>query len=173
MFHTGPLNDAAALDARTGAAIWRYRRKVPDDVHNYCTVMTNRGFAALGDRLYMATLDTHLVALDAKTGNTIWDVEVDDYKKGYSITLAPLALDGKVFVGVTSGECGLNGFVDACDTETGKKLWRLLDRPARGRSGAFYLVGRFSELWRRAHLAHRNLRHRNRYPLLDNRQPRA
>ena len=132
MFITGPLNDAAALDARTGAAIWRYRRKVPDDVHNYCTVMTNRGFAALGDRLYMATLDTHLVALDAKTGNTIWDVEVDDYKKGYSITLAPLALDGKVFVGVTSGECGLNGFVDAFDAETGKKLWRFWTIPQEG-----------------------------------------
>ena len=132
MFITGPLNDAAALDARTGAAIWRYRRKVPDDVHSYCTVMTNRGFSALGDRLYMATLDTHLVALDAKTGNTIWDVEVDDYKKGYSITLAPLAFDGKVFVGVTSGECGLNGFVDAFDAKTGEKLWRFWTIPQEG-----------------------------------------
>ncbi len=132
MFVTGPNNDAAALDARTGRSIWRYRRPVPDDLHSYCTVVTNRGFAILGDRLYMATLDTHLVALDAKTGNTIWDVAVDDYKKGYSITLAPLAVDGKVFVGVTSGECGLSGFLDAFDAKTGKKLWRFWTVPQAG-----------------------------------------
>ena len=135
MFVTGPLNDAAALDARTGSVIWRYRRRVPDDVHNYCTVMTNRGFAMLGDRLYLATLDTRLVALDAKTGNLIWDVAVDDYTKGYSITLAPLAVDGKVFVGVTSGECGLNGWVDAFDAATGEKLWRFWAVPLEGQPG--------------------------------------
>ena len=135
MFVTGPLNDAAALDARTGSVIWRYRHKVPDDVHAYCTVMTNRGFAILGDRLYLATLDTRLLALDAKTGNVIWDVAVDDYTKGYSITLAPLAVDGKVFVGVTSGECGLNGWVDAFDAATGEKLWRFWAVPREGEPG--------------------------------------
>jgi alcohol dehydrogenase (cytochrome c) len=124
MFVTGPLNAAAALDARTGHPIWRYRRPLPE-VHKNCTVMTNRGFAILGDRLYMATLDTHLVSLDAKTGNVIFDVEVDDYKKGFSITHAPLAIDGKIIVGVTAGECALTGFVDAYDAATGKKLWRL------------------------------------------------
>ncbi len=125
MFVTGPNNDAAALDARTGRTLWTYRRRIPDDVHSFCTVMTNRGFAILGDRLYMATLDAFLVALDAKTGNRIWEVPVDDYKKGFSITHAPLAIDGKIIVGVTSGECGLNGFVDAYDAATGKRLWRL------------------------------------------------
>ena len=124
MFVTGPLNAAAALDARTGHPIWRYRRQLPD-VHSNCTVMTNRGFALLGDRLYLATLDTHLVSLDAKTGNVIFDIEVDDYKKGFSITHAPLAIDGKIIVGVTAGECGLTGFVDAYDAATGKKLWRV------------------------------------------------
>src|SRR3954451_8071937 len=74
MFVTGPLNAAAALDARTGHPIWRYRRPLPE-VHKNCTVMTNRGFAVLGDRLYLATLDTHLVSLDAKTGNVIFDIE--------------------------------------------------------------------------------------------------
>ncbi|MBI1788367.1 MAG: PQQ-dependent dehydrogenase, methanol/ethanol family [Acidobacteria bacterium] len=131
MFVTGPLNDAAALDARTGRTMWRYRRKVPEDVHSYCTVMTNRGFGVLGDRLYLATLDTHLVALDAKTGNKIWETAVDDYHKGYSITHAPLALDGKIIVGVTAGECGNNGFVDAYDAATGKRLWRFWAIPRK------------------------------------------
>ncbi|MEZ5402468.1 MAG: PQQ-dependent dehydrogenase, methanol/ethanol family [Bryobacteraceae bacterium] len=123
MFVTGPLNNAAALDARTGKPVWKYARRLPD-VASHCTVMTNRGFAILGDRLYMATLDMQLVALDAKTGNVIWESEVDDYRKGFSITHAPLAIDGKIIVGVTSGECALTGFVDAFDAATGKKLWR-------------------------------------------------
>jgi alcohol dehydrogenase (cytochrome c) len=131
MFVTGPLNNAAALDARTGRRIWRYTRRLPE-VAAHCTVMTNRGFAILGDRLYMATLDTRLVALDAKSGNVIWDVEVDDYRKGYSITHAPLAIDGKIIVGVTSGECALTGFVDAYDAATGKRLWRVHSIPQPG-----------------------------------------
>lgn len=132
MFVTGPLNNAAALDARTGRPVWRYVRRLPEDVHSACTVMTNRGFGILGDRLYLATLDTHLVALDAKTGNVIWDVAVDDYQKGFSITHAPLAIDGKIIVGVTSGECALTGFVDAFDAATGRKLWRFWTIPQKG-----------------------------------------
>jgi len=131
MFVTGPLNNAAALDARTGRPLWKYTRQLPD-VASHCTVMTNRGFGLLGDRLYMATLDTHLVALDAKSGHVIWDIEVDDYKKGFSITHAPLAIDGKIIVGVTSGECALTGFVDAYDAATGKKLWRVHSTPQPG-----------------------------------------
>ncbi len=132
MFVTGPRNNAAALDARTGRVIWRYSRKVPSDVHSHCTVMTNRGFAILGDRLYMATLDAHLVALDAKTGNLIWDVEVEDYKKGLSITLAPLAIDGRIIVGITAGECALTGFLDAYDATAGRRLWRIHATPRKG-----------------------------------------
>jgi alcohol dehydrogenase (cytochrome c) len=98
MFVTGPQNNATALDARTGRAIWRYNRTLPT-VASHCTVMTNRGLAILGDRLYMGTLDSHLVALDAKTGSVIWDIAVEDYQKGFSITHAPLALDGKIIIG--------------------------------------------------------------------------
>lgn len=123
MFVTGPLDGAAALDARTGRTIWKYNRQLPA-VAAHCTVMTNRGFALLGDRLYLATLDMHLVALDAKTGSVIWEVPVGDWQKGFSITHAPLAIDGKIIVGVTSGECALTGFVDAYDAATGKRLWR-------------------------------------------------
>jgi PQQ-dependent dehydrogenase (methanol/ethanol family) len=123
MFVTGPQNNAAALDARTGRPIWRYSRTLPN-VAAHCTVMTNRGLAILGDRLYMGTLDSHLVSLDAKTGSVIWDIAVEDYQKGFSITHAPLAIDGKIIIGITAGECALTGFVDAYDADTGKLLWR-------------------------------------------------
>jgi len=132
MFVTGPLNNATALDARTGRVVWQYRRRLPEGVRKGCMVMTNRGFGILGDRLYMATLDTHLVALDTKTGNMIWDVPVDDYEKGLSITHAPLVIEGKVIVGVTLGECPGTGFVDAYDATTGKKLWRFWSIPQKG-----------------------------------------
>lgn len=132
MYVTGPRNTAAALDARTGRAIWQYVRRLPNDIHANCTVMTNRGVAILGHTLYMATLDSHLVALDAKTGNPLWDVAVDDYKTGTSITHAPLAIDGKIIVGITAGECALTGFLDAYDAATGKRLWRFQVIPEKG-----------------------------------------
>lgn len=124
MFVTGPRNAAAALDARTGSPVWRYRRPLPE-FHANCTVSTNRGFAVLGDRLYLGTLDAHLVSLEAKTGKVIFDIAVDDYKKGFSITHAPLIVGDKVIVGVTAGECALYGFLDAYDAKTGKRLWRV------------------------------------------------
>jgi len=132
MYVTGPRNTAAALDARTGRAIWQYTRRLPSDIHANCTVMTNRGVAILGNSVYMATLDSHLIALDAKTGNPIWDVEVDDYKTGTSITHAPLAIDGKIIVGITAGECALTGFIDAYDAATGQRLWRINVIPDKG-----------------------------------------
>ncbi|MEY4166610.1 MAG: hypothetical protein RIR52_434 [Acidobacteriota bacterium] len=131
MFVTGPLNNVTALDARTGQVIWRYTRRLPA-VASHCTVMTNRGLAVLGDRLFLATLDMHLIAFDARSGNIIWDVVQDDYRKGISNTHAPLAIDGKIIVGVTAGECALTGFIDAFDAATGRKLWRTHTIPQPG-----------------------------------------
>ena len=85
LYATGQDNRAFALDARTGRAIWRYQRHLPDKVQACCG-MVNRGFAALGNRLFMATLDAHVVALDMKTGNVIWDIEAADYRQAYVFT---------------------------------------------------------------------------------------
>jgi alcohol dehydrogenase (cytochrome c) len=123
MYGTAQDNRAFALDARTGRAIWRYQRHLPDKLQPCCG-MVNRGFAALGDRLFMATLDAHVIALDRKTGNVIWDTTAADYRQAYVFTVAPLVVKNKIIVGVAGGEYGVRGFVDAYDAETGKRAWR-------------------------------------------------
>ena len=79
---------AWAIDARTGRQIWRYRRELPTNL-TACCGLVNRGFAILGDKLFMATLDAHLLALDARTGSVVWDATLEDYAIGYSSTIAP------------------------------------------------------------------------------------
>src|SRR6202051_927349 len=122
LYVTGNNNQAWAIDGRTGIPIWNYRRRLPPNVSaTVCCGPVNRGFAILGDRLYMGTLDAHLVALDRKTGAVIWDVAVGDLKKANAITHAPLVLKGKVIVGVAGGDFSSRGFIDAYDAQTGKR----------------------------------------------------
>src|SRR5262245_32144492 len=83
IYITGFGGNAWALDARSGRQIWRYRRNVPDDFRGCCGPV-NRGFGVLGDKLFLSTADAHLVALDMKTGTVVWDVELENYKLGYS-----------------------------------------------------------------------------------------
>ena len=134
MYVTQPPNDVFALDIRTGRPFWSYKHNLPEKV-NVCCGRVNRGLAILGDRLYMGTLDSHLIALDAKTGALIWDVEVADYRAGYSITVAPLAVKDKVIVGIAGGEFGIRGFLDAYDAKTGKRVWRFYTVPGPGEPG--------------------------------------
>jgi alcohol dehydrogenase (cytochrome c) len=134
LYGTGQNDRAFALDARTGRAIWRYQRNLPDKLQPCCG-MVNRGFAILGDRLFMATLDAHLIALDTKTGNLLWDVSAADYHKAYTFTVAPLAVKNEVIVGVSGGEYGVRGFVDAYDAATGRRLWRFETVPGPGKPG--------------------------------------
>jgi alcohol dehydrogenase (cytochrome c) len=138
VYVTGPNNYAWALDARTGRQFWRYRRALPDDMR-VCCGPVNRGFAVLGNRLFMTTLDAHLVALDARTGDVSWDTALDDYKKGYASTLAPIVVKNKVVVGVAGGEYGAPGFIAAYDVETGKRVWRFNTVPGQGEP--------FSDTW--------------------------
>ena len=134
LYVTGPLNTAWALDARTGRPFWEYRRELPENL-TACCGLVNRGFAMLGDRLYMVTLDAHLLAFDSATGRIIWDATLADYSIGYAATIAPIAANGNIIVGVAGGEFGIRGFIDAYDAETGERAWRFYTIPGPGEPG--------------------------------------
>jgi alcohol dehydrogenase (cytochrome c) len=131
LYITANSNGAWAVDARTGRAIWRYRRNLPTPL-KVCCGQVNRGFGILGDRLFMGTLDAHVVALDRKTGAVAWDVPAAENKDGYSITLAPLVVKDKVIVGIAGGDYAARGFIDAYDAQTGKRVWRFYTVPSSG-----------------------------------------
>ncbi|MBI1786904.1 MAG: PQQ-binding-like beta-propeller repeat protein, partial [Acidobacteria bacterium] len=134
MYLTGP-NHAAAVDARTGRNLWTWDRPIPRDLQTIGFGRTNRGAAILDDTLYLGTLDSHLIALDVKSGIERWDAEVADYKVGHCITVAPLAVRGKVIVGISGAEAGIRGFVDAYDAKTGQRAWRFWTIPGPGEPG--------------------------------------
>jgi len=127
-------NRVFAIDARTGRQFWEYRRSLPEKMPVCCGTVS-RGVAALGDRIFLATVDGHVVALDSKTGNLLWDAEAGDVKDGHSFTLAPLVVNDKVVVGVSGGEFGLRGYIDAYQADTGKRAWRFYTIPGPGEAG--------------------------------------
>ena len=100
-----------------------------------CCGPNNRGMAAHGDKLFLGTGDAHLVALDMKTGDVLWDTELAEYKHGYSATVAPLVVKDKVIIGIAGAEFGIRGFIDAFDVNTGKKAWRFYTVAGPGEPG--------------------------------------
>jgi len=134
LYVTGPNNVNWALDARTGRQIWRYRRELPERL-TACCGPVNRGFGVLADKLFMTTLDAHLLALDMRTGAIVWDATLEDYRNGYAATIAPLVVKDKVIVGIAGGEYGIRGFIDAYDANTGKRAWRFYTIPGPGEPG--------------------------------------
>jgi PQQ-dependent dehydrogenase (methanol/ethanol family) len=134
VMYTSQPGVVVALDARTGREIWRYTRKQkqknPQEINPF-----NRGVALLGHRLFFVTLDAALVALDARTGSFLWETQVADTMLGYSLTSAPLVLKDKVVVGITGGEFGARGFLDAYDIGKGTRLWRWYAVPGPGELG--------------------------------------
>lgn len=134
MYVTQPPSDALALDVRTGRPYWEYRHKLPERI-SVCCGQVNRGMAILNGRVYLGTLDAQLVALDAKTGAVIWKAKVAEYDEGYSITVAPLAVKDKIIVGISGGEYGIRGFLDAYDAATGERAWRFYTIPGPGEPG--------------------------------------
>ncbi len=123
MYITGPGNHAFALDALTGKPVWHYSQPVPKGV-NVCCGQPNRGFAVHGDLLIKVNMEATILAIDRRTGKVVWETVIDDYKKGYSATVAPLVIKDKVIIGIAGAEFGTRGFIDGFDVKTGKKLWR-------------------------------------------------
>tara|TARA_B100000029_G_scaffold236100_2_gene233236 strand:- start:76 stop:1701 length:1626 start_codon:yes stop_codon:yes gene_type:complete len=136
LYLTGSNNYAWALDARTGRAFWQYRRNLPDNLTYGASAPVNRGFGMLGNQLYMVTLDAHLMSLDRRTGEVLWDRELADYQIGYAATLAPLVVGNKVIVGISGGEYQTRGFIDAFDPASGERIWRFNTIPGPGEPGS-------------------------------------
>jgi alcohol dehydrogenase (cytochrome c) len=136
MFLTTSYNHVYAIDAVTGKEFWHYKHKM-GPVTTFCCGPNNRGVAINGDKLFMGTLDAKLVALDTKTGKLLWETQIADPEKGYSETMAPVAVDGKVLIGTNGGEYGVRGFVKAFDQNDGKLLWTFYSIPEKGHEGVW------------------------------------
>jgi alcohol dehydrogenase (cytochrome c) len=135
MYVTRPPSDVIALDAETGRPLWTYEYRLPRRVYTCCGEV-NRGLAILGSKLFLTTLDAKLVALDARSGRVLWAKEIVDPALGYTATAAPLVVRDKVIVGISGGEAGVRGFVDAYYAATGERAWRFYTIPAQGEPGS-------------------------------------
>ena len=136
MYMTTSFNHVYALDAVTGKEFWHYKHKM-GAITTFCCGPNNRGVAIEGGKLFMGTLDAKMIALDAKTGKLLWETEIADPEKGYSETMAPTVIDGKVLIGTNGGEYGIRGFVKAFDSATGKLLWTFYTIPEKGHEGVW------------------------------------
>lgn len=123
MYLTTSWNHVFAIDARSGKEIWHYRRRLPEKLR-YCCGPVNRGVSILNGTLYLATLDAHLVAINARDGRVRWDVEMGKVEDNLSATAPPLAVDGKIVVGIAGGDFPSRCFIDAYDAASGRRLWR-------------------------------------------------
>jgi quinohemoprotein ethanol dehydrogenase len=130
-------NVVYAYDAKSGKELWKYNAMIHGERLRYNVGLVNRGIAAWNGKIYMGTLDARLVAIDAKTGKEVWSTDTvpeslglgADMTKHYSITMAPRAAKGKIFIGASGGEFGVRGFIAAYDAETGKQVWRFWTVP--------------------------------------------
>src|SRR5713101_6084878 len=136
MFLTTSYDHVYAIDAVSGKEFWHYKHKM-GPVTTFCCGPNNRGVAVSGGTLYMGTLDSKLVALDARTGVLKWEVQIADPEKGYSETMAPTVVEGKVLIGTNGGEYGIRGFVKAFDAKDGKELWEFYTIPDKGHEGVW------------------------------------
>jgi alcohol dehydrogenase (cytochrome c) len=137
LYTVGPVVgqlEVIAADARTGRVLWRYQRRQtatnPNEINR-----SNRGVAVVGNRVFLATLDCFLIALDARTGSQIWEQKIADTMLGYTITSAPLPIRNMIITGISGGEFGIQGFIEAYDQATGKKVWRFNTIPQPGEPG--------------------------------------
>jgi len=129
-------NDAFALDARTGRVVWHHSWPISDGLIDDASQHVNRGVAAWHNRVYMETDNAHLLCLDVRSGNLLWDVPYANWNKNYGATSAPLVVKDKVIVGTSGGDDGVRGFVAAYDVLTGKLVWRFWTIPGPGEFGS-------------------------------------
>jgi len=122
MFVTASYSRIFALDVKTGRKLWKYEHRLPEGIMPCCDVI-NRGAALFDNLVIFGTLDAQLVALDQNTGRVVWREKIDDYAAGYSYTAAPLIAQGLLLTGVSGGEFGVVGRVEARDPRTGKMVW--------------------------------------------------
>jgi PQQ-dependent dehydrogenase (methanol/ethanol family) len=136
------VNEAFALDARSGREIWHYSRPRSEGLAGDAAGGINRGMAILGDRVFMVSDNAHLFALHRSTGQLIWDVEMASGKKNYGSTSAPLVVNDLVIAGVSGGDEGIRGFLDAYRVSTGEHIWRFWTVPAPGEPGSETWMGK-------------------------------
>ena len=135
MYFTAGDGNAYAIDATTGRSLWHFQYHMPEGARPCCGSQ-NRGLAMLGHQLFMATADAHLLSIDARTGNLIWNTEIVPARGIYGATLAPMIVKDKVVVGVAGGENGNRGFIDAYFAQDGKRAWRFWTVPGKGEPGS-------------------------------------
>jgi alcohol dehydrogenase (cytochrome c) len=147
VMYVAAVNEARALDARTGRQIWQFvRPRTPGLVPTGDPAAgINRGVAVLGHRVFLQTDHAHLLALDRLTGQLQWDVEMADYRLNYGSTGAPLIVNDLVIAGISAGDEGVRGFLDAYRASTGERVWRFWTVPARGEPGSETWIGKALE----------------------------
>src|SRR5438876_4939075 len=139
------VNEAYALDARSGRSIWHYSRPRTKELAGDAATGINRGVAVLDDRVFMVTDNAHLIALQRANGHLLWDSEMADSRQNYGATGAPLVVNDLVISGVSGGDEGVRGFVDAYRASTGERVWRFWTVPAPGEPGSETWIGRAIE----------------------------
>ena len=141
------INRVYAVDTASGRVLWKHEYKLPEELSSLARLIPmNRGAALYKDKVYFGTLDAHLVALKAATGEVAWKTKVAEAVDGYFFTMAPLAVKGKIILGTSGpGEMGPRGFIAAFDADSGKELWRTYTIPAAGEPGAETWAG---ESWK-------------------------
>ncbi|WP_372779795.1 PQQ-dependent dehydrogenase, methanol/ethanol family [Litorivivens sp.] len=136
MYATATWNVVYAIDARTGQPLWRFDPKVDrSKAADLCCDVVNRGVAYWQGKIYTGTIDGRLIALDAKSGEKLWDVVTVDQSKPYTITGAPRVVKGKVLIGNGGAEFGVRGYISAYDADSGEQVWRFYTVPGNPHEG--------------------------------------
>jgi alcohol dehydrogenase (cytochrome c) len=136
LYVTTSFNRVIAVNGTTGDILWKYERELPGDVFpKLCCDVVNRGVAVYKNKVYLATLDAHVVALDNQTGDVVWDKKIGDYTYAETFTIMPLAVNNKIVFGTAGAEYGVRGWVAAIDADTGAPVWKTYSIPGPGEPG--------------------------------------